>query len=81
MLAVAAALESASYGVRDCQRRFRLHGDTTVQMPGFAFTRDDEQIEVFVFPERAMHQPPLSAVDRRPMRRATRGAVLRLLDA
>jgi hypothetical protein len=49
-------------------------------MPGFTFTRDDEEIDVFVFPERAMHQPPLSPVDRRPMRRATRGAVLGLLD-
>jgi hypothetical protein len=77
---VAASLESASYGLRDCQRRFRLDGDTTVQMPGFTFMRDDEEIDVFVFPERAMHQPPLSPVDRRPMRRATRGAVLGLLD-
>jgi hypothetical protein len=77
---VAASLESAKYGVRDCHRRFRLDGDTTAQMPGFTFKRDDEDIEVFVFPERAMHQPPLSPVDRRPMRRATRGAVLGLLD-
>jgi hypothetical protein len=78
---VAAALESASHGLRDCQQRFRLDGDTTVRVPGFTFTRDDEHIEVFVFPESAMHQPPLSPVDRRPMRRATRGAVLGLLDA
>ena len=77
---VAASLESASYGVRDCQRRFRLDADTTVQMPGFTFARDDEEIEIIVFPERAMHQPPLSPVDRRPMRRAGRGAVLKLLD-
>ena len=78
---VAASLESASYGVRDSQRRFRLDAGTTVEIPGFTFARDDEQIEVFVFPERAMHQPPLSPVDRRPMRRAARRAVLTLLDA
>jgi hypothetical protein len=77
---VAASLEAGRYGVRDCQRRFRVDDDTTVQMPGFTFTRDDEEIEVFVFPERATHQPPLSPVDRRPMRRATRGTVLGLLD-
>jgi hypothetical protein len=32
-----------------------------------------------VFPERSAHQAPLSPVDRKPMRRAARGAVLALL--
>jgi hypothetical protein len=78
---VAESLASEKYGLRDCQGRFRLDAETTVQMPGFSFARDDEQVEVFVFPERAMHQRPLSPVDRRPMRRAARPAVLALLDS
>lgn len=79
---VAAVLEDDGLGgLRDVQRRFRLHADTIVQMPGFAFTRGSEQVEVIVFPERGAHHAPLSPVDQRPMRRAGRGAVLALLDA
>lgn len=77
---VVAALEDVT-PVRDTQRRFRLDVDTVVQMPGFSFTRADEQVDVFVFPERSAHQPPLSPVDQRPMRRAGRTAVLALLDS
>lgn len=76
---VAAQLESNGTAVRDCQRRYRLDAATTVQRPGFCFERDGEEIEVFVFPERSAHQPPLSPVDQKPMRRAARGAVLALL--
>jgi hypothetical protein len=79
---VAAALEDEGFGgLRDVQRRYRLDADTVVQMPGFSFSRDREQVEVIVFPERGAHHAPLSPVDQRPMRRAGRGAVLALLDA
>jgi hypothetical protein len=78
---VADSLASEQYATRDCQRRFRLDADTTVQIPGFSFARDDERVDVFVFPERTMHRAPLSPVDQRPMRRASRGAVLALLDS
>ena len=76
---VAERLERNGAAVRDCQRRYRLDAATTVQRPGFCFERDGEEIEVFVFPERGMHQPPLSPVDQKPMRRAARAAVLALL--
>lgn len=77
---VAAALDQDGGAVRDCQRRYRLDAETTAQLPGFSFTRAGEQIEVIVFPERAAHHAPLSPVDRKPMRRAGRSAVLALLD-
>ena len=77
---VAAALERDGGALRDCQRRFRLDADTTVQVPGFTLARAGEQIDVLVFPERAAHHAPLSPVDRKPMRRAARSAVLALLD-
>jgi hypothetical protein len=78
---VAAALKRDGGTLRDCQRRYRLDADTTVLLPGFSFTRAGEHVQVLVFPERAEHQAPLSPVDRKPMRRATRSAVLALLDA
>jgi hypothetical protein len=76
---VAAQLERGGTALRDCQRRYRLDAATTVQRPGFCFERDGEEIEVIVFPERSAHQPPLSPVDQKPMRRAARSAVLALL--
>jgi hypothetical protein len=51
------------------------------EIPGFEFVLDGEDIEVMVFPERGSHHAPLSAVDGRPMRRASLGAVLALLDS
>jgi hypothetical protein len=77
---VAAALGQDGGPLRDCQRRYRLDADTTVQLPGFSFARAGEQVVVIVFPERAAHHAPLSPVDRKPMRRAARSAVLALLD-
>jgi hypothetical protein len=77
---VAAAIEREWPPVRDCQRRFRLDADTTAQLPGFRFVYDGATVEVFVFEERAAHHAPLSPVDRRPMRRAARAAVLALIE-
>jgi hypothetical protein len=77
---VAATLERDGGALRDCQRRYRFDADTTVQLPGFGFARAGEWVEVIVFPERAAHQAPLSPVDKRPMRRAARSAVLALLE-
>jgi hypothetical protein len=77
---VASQLERSGTTVRYAQRRFRLDLATTVQRPGFCFERDGAEVEVFVFPERSAHQPPLSPVDQKPMRRAARGAVLALLE-
>jgi hypothetical protein len=79
---VAAFLEQgAQRTLRDSGRRYRFAKDESVEIPGFAFTRDGIDVEVFVFPERRAHHAPLSPVDQRPMRRASRGAVLELLNA
>jgi hypothetical protein len=42
---------------------------------------DDEEVQVMVFPERGAHHAPQSPVDGRPMRRASRAAVIALLDS
>jgi hypothetical protein len=76
---VAAQLAMRGTNARDCQRRFRFGGQRIEQLPGFDFIRNGERVEVMVFPERGSHHAPLSPVDRRPMRRAARPAVLALL--
>jgi hypothetical protein len=78
---VADALAAQGVTPRDCQRRYRLDRDTTEHIPGFSFVRDGEQIDVLVFAERAAHHAPLSAIDRKPMRRAGLAAVIALLDS
>ncbi len=76
---VAAALMAQQIGVRDCQRRYRFQRDAGELIPGFCFVRRGEKVEVLVFAERASHHAPLSPIDKRPMRRARRAAVLALL--
>jgi hypothetical protein len=77
--AVAAALEARGYRLRDSQRRFRFGRDVAEQIPGYEFVVDDEELEVMVFPERGSGHSPLSPVDGKPMRRASRSAVEALL--
>jgi hypothetical protein len=77
---VAAALESAGSRVRDSQRRYRFRPDANTEIPGFGIELEDEEVQVMVFPERGAHHAPQSPVDGRPMRRASRAAVIALLE-
>jgi len=77
---VAAVLEVHGNRVHDSQRRYRFGRDDISQIPGFALMLDAEEVEVMVFPERGSHHAPLSPIDGRPMRRASRTAVLALLE-
>jgi hypothetical protein len=76
---VAATLERHGLRLHDSQRRYRLNRELTEQIPGFELVLDDEQLEVMVFPERGSGHAPLSPVDGKPMRRASRSAVMALL--
>jgi AcrR family transcriptional regulator len=76
---VAGALESHGLRPRNHQRRYRFGREMTELIPGFALVLDGEQIEVMVFPERGSNHAPLSPIDGKPMRRASRSAVLALL--
>lgn len=78
---VVAALEAQGNRVYDSQRRYRFGRDDTPQIPGFELVLDEAEIEVMVFRERGSHHAPLSPVDGRPMRRASRSAVLALLES
>ena len=50
-----------------------------VLIPGFELLMEDEELEVMVFPERGSSHAPLSPVDGKPMRRASRTAVRALV--
>jgi hypothetical protein len=77
--AVAAALEARGLRLHDSQRRYRFGRELTEQIPGFDLMVDDEELQVMVFPERGSSHSPLSPIDGKPMRRASRTAVLALL--
>jgi len=76
---VAFELEQAGYRVTESSRRYRFDREHTQQIPGFKVRCEDEDALVMVFPERGSHHAPRSPVDGRPMRRASRAAVLALL--
>jgi hypothetical protein len=77
--AVAAALEAQGYRLHDSQRRYRFGREVTEQIPGFELVVDDEELQVMVFPERGSSHSPLSPINGKPMRRASRSAVMALL--
>ena len=77
--AVAAALEAHGFRLHDSQRRYRFGREVTEQIPGYDLIVDDEELQVMVFPERGSSHSPLSPIDGKPMRRASRSAVMALL--
>jgi hypothetical protein len=76
--AVAAALEGRGFRLHDSQRRYRFGREETTEIR-FDLMVDDEELQVMVFPERGPRHSPLSPIDGKPMRRASRAAVLALL--
>jgi hypothetical protein len=77
---VAATLHDHGLRLYDSQRRYRFGRELSEQIPGFELTVDDEDLDVMVFPERGSGHAPLSPVDGKPMRRASRSAVMALLQ-
>jgi hypothetical protein len=76
---VAAALENHGFRLHDSQRRYRFNREITEQIPGYELMASDEELQVMVFPERGASHSPLSPIDGKPMRRASRSAVIALL--
>jgi AcrR family transcriptional regulator len=74
-------LTRCGYRASDSARRYRFGDAHAPQIPGFKLYCDGEEVLVMVFSERGAHHAPLSPVDGRPMRRASRAAVLALLAA
>ncbi len=63
------------------ERRVRFGGERQETMPLFRFSADDVTIEMVVFAREDARELPLSPVDGRPIKRANRREVERLLAA
>lgn len=61
------------------ERHLRFGGERQETVPLFRFTADDVTIEMYVFAREGVRETPLSPVDGRPMKRANRREVERLL--
>jgi len=77
---VAAQLVDHGLMVRDCQRRYRYAANRVSLVPGYRFVQDGADVVVVTFPENGLREAPLSPVDQRPMRRASRSEVAELAD-
>jgi len=77
------AADLARHGIRPrcVQYRHRLRHDAAQAFPAYRFFAAECEFAVTVFPERYRGHPPLSPIDGRPMRRATRRDVAALLEA
>ncbi len=79
--AVGATLAGLGLAGRAFEHRLRLRRDQSEPFPGYRFRRDGFEFAVTVFPERGRGNAPLSAVNGRPMRRATLKDVEALISA
>jgi hypothetical protein len=62
------------------ERRLKSRRDQSETYAGFRFFQDDSSVEATVFPIDGMRQAPISPVDGKPMKRADKNTVLRLLE-
>jgi hypothetical protein len=73
-------LDESRLAYRPYERRLKSRRDRAETYAGYRFHHGDSSIEATVFPVDGMRQAPISPVDGRPMKRADRAAVRRLLD-
>ena len=60
-------------------RRLRLDRERDADLPVWVFSAEDLTFDVVVLPHTALRQAPLSALDERPMRRASASQLRQLL--
>jgi predicted nucleotidyltransferase len=63
------------------EKRVRMSAERVLAYPGVRFELDAQSIEATVFPTDGIRQVPVSPVDGRPMRRASKLEVEALLDS
>jgi predicted nucleotidyltransferase len=63
------------------EKRVRMNAERVLAYPGVRFELDAQSIEATVFPPDGIRQAPVSPVDGRPMRRASKLEVEALLDS
>jgi hypothetical protein len=79
--AVGVTLERHGHRLSRCSQRYRFGGGRQMQIPGYRFQADGAAVLTPVFPENGIREAPLSAVDRRPMARASRPEIAALIAA
>jgi predicted nucleotidyltransferase len=63
------------------EKRVRMNAERVLAYPGVRFQLDEQSIEAIVFPMDGIRQAPVSPVDGRPMKRASKLEVEALLDS
>ncbi|MDX1404417.1 MAG: hypothetical protein R3192_07765 [Woeseiaceae bacterium] len=76
---VANRLHAHAIQYRPFDRRLKSRRNRSETFAAFRFVHDESPIEATVFPVDGVRQAPISPVDGKPMRRADRNTILRLL--
>ncbi|MEO1203528.1 MAG: hypothetical protein AAFX10_12525, partial [Pseudomonadota bacterium] len=76
--AVMMCLAGHGFDVASYERRLKSRRDSVVTYPGYRFRLNANTVETTVFTYNGLRQAPISPVDGRPMRRATREQVAEL---
>jgi len=77
---VAMRLQENRVQYRPFERRLKSRRDRVETFAAFRFTQDESDIETTVFPVDGVRQAPISPVDGKPMQRADRNTILKLLE-
>ncbi|MFT4256676.1 MAG: hypothetical protein QM599_06950 [Pseudoxanthomonas sp.] len=77
--AVARFLEEHGIPAQSRSRRLRLDRARNTELPAWTFSAEDLAFDLTVLPHTALHQPPLSRIDDKPMHRASAAQLRRLL--
>jgi len=77
---IAIRLDQNELLYKSYERRLKSRRDRAETFAGYRFVHDESSIEATIFPIDGMRQAPISPVDGKPMKRANRSAVLKLLD-
>lgn len=77
---VAYALDDGQVAWRSFERRLKSRRDRVESFAGYRFLHDEAAVEATVFPVDGIRQAPISPIDGKPMQRADRQKVRRLID-
>jgi hypothetical protein len=76
---VAVRLQESRVQYRPFERRLKIRRDRVDTFAAFRFIQDEAAIEATVFPIDGVRQAPISPVNGKPMRRADKSTILKLL--
>ncbi|MFT3755031.1 MAG: hypothetical protein QM769_03655 [Pseudoxanthomonas sp.] len=77
--AVARFLDEHGIPAQASSRRLRMDRERNIELPAWSFSAEDLAFDLVVLPQTALHQPPLSRLDDKPMQRASTTQLAQLL--